>query len=727
MRGGRAVTTSCGVNRSTGSARLVPTLGVATVAVLMALTLSPTALGATPAQPRTLTGGVPSVLHNNLPGPGASPVRPPACLAAQRGARDAGCSLAPGSSGSSYLTGGREPIGNWTQVKPPNAPSNRSDPALVFDPKAGYLVLFGGTTLNDSVSGGGVALNDTWTFSGGVWTNLSIPGPSAGGGVAMTYDPAIGCILLFGGVGNNHTSLPGSPLYLSSQTWEFCQGRWNLLPIYGPDARYVASMTYDAADGYVLMWGGLGYSPSDGNQSWSFAEGQWRSLGTGGPSASIQDGNVAMAYDAAIGAVVLADDAQALNSNTTWEFVAGKWSQLEVSQPNLLWSAMSYDPINNLLLLFGGASASSPNAGHSTNQTWGFQNGAWANLEIPGPPARIGPAMAFDPADGGVVLFGGDDLWVPPPTTGNGNFGDTWEFAGAPVNVSIGISVSPASICSVNAPTCPAGTVNSQVSLTAEVITPSRYGGSAPGVALEFGPFHWLPDPGLRFEPWQNVTIDTTLPMRVACATPWGTWSCPAATANTTGLSWVWSTHPLSNVLTLGDTWTTSFYIQVEGAHPRTLPVDACVAPGCGTAGSGTVNALYTWFEFSTGSAPARETLSFPAALVTVLPVNNDQSGPSTTAPPPPPAIGPVLPVPPTGVPTPIASPTPPSVIATGAASIPISLQAAAAGILAMGATRVGIRSIPLSQRAGLRQRVAQASRSSAGKRRRLGRDHDSA
>jgi hypothetical protein len=63
----------------------------------------------------------------------------------------------------------------WTQVFPAESPPARN--GGVMAPLGGILVLYGGATPNASPNCG--LLDDTWTWDGSNWTQLSVSGPSA--------------------------------------------------------------------------------------------------------------------------------------------------------------------------------------------------------------------------------------------------------------------------------------------------------------------------------------------------------------------------------------------------------------------------------------------------------------------------------------------------------------------------------------------------------------------
>jgi hypothetical protein len=83
--------------------------------------------------------------------------------------------------------------------------------------------------------------------------------------------------------------------------------------------------------------------------------------------------------------------------------------------------ALAYDPVRNLLVLFGGYGPF-PTDPAFNSQTWGWNEEAWTLLSETGPSARGNTAMAFDTARGKLVLFGG----ATPAA-----LDDTWEWDGA--------------------------------------------------------------------------------------------------------------------------------------------------------------------------------------------------------------------------------------------------------------------------------------------------------
>jgi len=181
---------------------------------------------------------------------------------------------------------------------------------MAYDAGRGQVVLFGGES-----SGGLLGLlNDTWTWDGSSWipkctTTCGLPSRAFH---AMTYDAARGQVVLFGGVGNAGTLL--------NDTWVWDGSAWTAKsPSSSPPRRSGHGLAYDAALGQVVLFGGYGQlSPTviDLNDTWIWDGAAWRQkvfpTATDVPPARHLH---VMAYDAARGQVVLFGG---LGFNDTW-------------------------------------------------------------------------------------------------------------------------------------------------------------------------------------------------------------------------------------------------------------------------------------------------------------------------------------------------------------------------------------------------------------------------
>jgi hypothetical protein len=249
--------------------------------------------------------------------------------------------------------------GSWTPATQGFGPPALGQAGLTYDAAEGAVVFFGGYSPDPSGSGYWGYLNVTWTYRDGTWTNVTHgAAPQGRGGEGFVYDAAGGFVLLFGGQGlTGPDSRTGSLVYLSD-TWEWLNGTWSRLsPALHPPAGSYAQMVYDGADGYVLLL-----------------------CGAGGPS-------------------------------YTWVFVGGNWTNLSstvTNAPSFASPSLTYDAADGYVLLFGLYTTSAP---YRSNVTWMFKGGHWTNLSATGsvkgspPEIAVGSPMAYDAALGEVVLY----------------------------------------------------------------------------------------------------------------------------------------------------------------------------------------------------------------------------------------------------------------------------------------------------------------------------------
>ena len=71
---------------------------------------------------------------------------------------------------------------------------------------------------------------------------------------------------------------------------------------------------------------------------------------------------------------------------------------------------MAYDVADGYVVLFGGASdaGSTPTC---YGDTWQFLGGAWTNITVPGPSADCYPTMTYDTSDGYLLLLTNGNTW----------------------------------------------------------------------------------------------------------------------------------------------------------------------------------------------------------------------------------------------------------------------------------------------------------------------------
>ena len=238
----------------------------------------------------------------------------------------------------------------WTNVTPPspaNSPSTREGASMAWDAATGQLVLFGGGSLNSN--GDLVLNNDTWAWNGSTWTNVT---PSAGNppvryGASMAFDAAQGLIVLFGGQGLNGVEL--------DDTWTWNGSAWSNVtpasPVNSPSARDEAAMAYDAAAGQLVLFGG---EPGDTSDTWIWNGTTWAQQSTSPVPGRAGAG---MDYDAATAQLVMySGESGSRVLGDVWTWNGTNWTeQTPVNNPPpSLAGAFAYDAPTGQLVLFGG-------------------------------------------------------------------------------------------------------------------------------------------------------------------------------------------------------------------------------------------------------------------------------------------------------------------------------------------------------------------------------------
>jgi hypothetical protein len=331
-----------------------------------------------------------------------------------------------GSIGGTGPLGGTETWtyahGVWAQLNLSTSPESCSSSALSYDPVDHYVVYFGGGGWN---GGNCTSTDQTWTFSGGSWTQLyPTVSPSARDESSFTNDSADGYLLLFGGLLD--TATPPQP---TNETWSFVGGAWTLLhPAVSPSARSSSGMTFDAADHYVLLFGGQGGASAGYavyNDTWSYSAGVWTHLTpTSHPIAPWPDG---LAYDASDKYAVYTSAENLSNDEPeqVWTFAAGAWTEWlagqgndGVSPPQRLAEVTGYDWADGYFVLFGGTR----DGWQPLHDLWSFHGGNWTNESQQGPQAREAASLTYDSADGYLLMFGG--------VNGTAYLSDTWKWSG---------------------------------------------------------------------------------------------------------------------------------------------------------------------------------------------------------------------------------------------------------------------------------------------------------
>ena len=312
---------------------------------------------------------------------------------------------------------------------------------MAYDSADGYVVLLGVVSGTTPATG-----TDMWSFRGGIWQDLlPSPLPENCPGSTLTYDDRDGYLVYLAA-----PSTPWVPCASGNETWTYHAGLWtHLFPAVSPSGRYGAAVTNDTADGYLLLFGGMsaGCLPNNSqcNDTWKFSGGTWTQLHpTVSPSVRQESG---ITYDAADRYVLLfggVGPSYQPGLNDTWAFSAGSWTQLHpaVSPPWPEPDALSYDAADREAVFTSAWNSSGP----LQEVVWTYRGGNWAESLSAAPPQRLGAQTAFDYADGYLLFFGGYG-YAPDQST--------WTFlAGVWTNITMvipplgvaSVSVAPANV-----------------------------------------------------------------------------------------------------------------------------------------------------------------------------------------------------------------------------------------------------------------------------------------
>ena len=309
---------------------------------------------------------------------------------------------------------------DYVRAEITSKPEARGAHSMAFDPHNGVVVIFGGyaKTL------GWTYLGDTWTYSytENSWSKLQLsPSPSARSNHAMVYCNETNEIILYGGQG------PGSQN--PTDTWSFsCDTQtWSqVVTATSPGVHHSLALAYDSMANAVILFGGFGEDGMEQDDTWKFdcSTREWTEVSaTTAPLARY--GHV-MVYDASIEKVVMTagNTMSQGHQHDTWVFdtATGNWTELTPTgtPDRLKWPSMVYDPVNKKCILFGGQIGDV-----GVNRTWiydGLTN-TWTRLyPNVAPYSRINTGLAFDSINNLVILFGGASVDI-------NTFDDTWTYS----------------------------------------------------------------------------------------------------------------------------------------------------------------------------------------------------------------------------------------------------------------------------------------------------------
>jgi N-acetylneuraminic acid mutarotase len=134
-----------------------------------------------------------------------------------------------------------------------------------------------------------------------------------------------------------------------------------------------------------------------------------------------------MVYDSSEGLLIMSGGIGATRISDTWAYAAAANTWIDLNPSGALpaercYHAMAYDPVNRKIFLFGGWDEENQ---RDLGDTWSYstEDNTWTELDPAGeaPSARDGHSFVYDPESRTLILFGGSD--------GEGTVqNDTWAY-----------------------------------------------------------------------------------------------------------------------------------------------------------------------------------------------------------------------------------------------------------------------------------------------------------
>lgn len=288
-------------------------------------------------------------------------------------------------------------------------PCPRNQPVIAYHQKEKVIYLFGGYCSRDKKR-----LNDLWKFDGKSWVAVEVEiAPSPRSGHSMIYDPFKDRLFVFGGKSDGGDLL--------DDVWVWDGQKWGELSGKGPEPRQSHRMAFNSVDGTALLFGG---SDIDGNalsDTWLFKDDKWSNWELNSqPPPRLQH---TLSYDPLRNVMVLFGGFSRNNGDKTvlgdtWEWHTLKGWEMKANNEELMRDhhAMTYDQKNGRTILFGGY-----HQGY-LGDTWSWNGSKWKKMSVNENLARAGkPGLVYDSRNEVVTLFGGWDRRNEPLM-------DFWQF-----------------------------------------------------------------------------------------------------------------------------------------------------------------------------------------------------------------------------------------------------------------------------------------------------------
>jgi hypothetical protein len=281
----------------------------------------------------------------------------------------------------------------WLEREPPTSPPSRRWQAAAFDGRLGRIAIFGGDARSRRYS-------DLWWWEGHDWVPYEKAPPAYSGG-ATAFDPIRNELILHGGMISFDESV--MPI-LQKDTWRFVDGQWEDLHLeIEPAGRYYASITWDDANGEIVLFGGQGRGHTQSVQwttlrdTWTWNGRAWRQHSL---SRSVPPAAGPIWFDSNLQKVVMASwRSNNPNSRAMWLWDGERWTETSIVLPvgTEYTDTIFFDQIRKVTVVREG----------TYNRTWLWDGSTWELVYSDGTPPRYRPVGIYDLLTGAMLLYGG--------------------------------------------------------------------------------------------------------------------------------------------------------------------------------------------------------------------------------------------------------------------------------------------------------------------------------
>ncbi len=289
-------------------------------------------------------------------------------------------------------------------------PTPRASAQLFYLKATQSLILFDGYEKGTMPASGKA---ETWAWKNNSWSKLDENDQPMRSLSAAAYITGKDELFVFGGVGSRgyDDSLQQAYLYNGKA--------WKSMDKNSIGTRDHHEMVYDENNKTIVVYGGQTGNRQFDTQTWIYKDEKWTALNIPAPGPRVHH---AMAYDAVRKKIVLYGGSGQSNSyDDTWEFDGTQWTKMETpTNPGLRGHhSMVYDPSRKKVLLYGGEIDM-----NIKGDTWTWDGKNWEEISDNG-PARFLPALAFNPGNNKLYVFGGNG-----GQQGMLIYSDLWEWDG---------------------------------------------------------------------------------------------------------------------------------------------------------------------------------------------------------------------------------------------------------------------------------------------------------